>query len=112
MNNIFSLAGKRAFVAGASRGIGLAIAQGLAEAGAHTVLAARSADKLEEHAAALRAKGLEASAARLDMTDSASIKAALDQAGAIDILINVAGTNIRKPFVDYTKQEYDSVLQT
>ena len=112
MNDIFSLAGKTALVAGASRGIGLAIAQGLADAGAHTVLAARSMDKLEEHARALTSRGLSASAVRLDMADSQSIDAAVSGLEAIDILINVAGTNIRKPFQDYTKQEYEFILQT
>ena len=112
MNDIFSLAGKTALVAGASRGIGLAIAQGLAEAGAHTVLAARSMEKLEEHAAALKGKGYSASAVRMDMADSKSIDNAVAGLDAIDILVNVAGTNIRKPFQDYTKQDYEFILQT
>ena len=112
MNDIFSLAGKTALVAGASRGIGLAIAQGLADAGAHTVLAARSMDKLEEQAAALKAKGHKASAVRLDMADSKSIDDALASLEGIDILINVAGTNIRKRFQDYTKEDYEFILQT
>ena len=112
MSDIFSLAGKTALVAGASRGIGLAIAQGLADAGAHTVLAARSMDKLKEHAAALTAKGQKASAVRMDMADSKSIDDALSTLDGIDILVNVAGTNIRKAFQDYTKQEYDFILQT
>src|SRR5258705_8288919 len=67
VNDIFSLAGKTALVAGASRGIGLAIAQGLADARAHTVLAARSMDKLEAHARALLDKGQSASALLMDM---------------------------------------------
>jgi gluconate 5-dehydrogenase len=112
VNDIFSLAGKTALVAGASRGIGLAIAQGLAAAGAHTVLAARSMDKLEEHARALCAQGCKASAVRMDMSDSKSIASAVDSVDGIDILVNVAGTNIRKPFQDYTKQEYEMILQT
>jgi gluconate 5-dehydrogenase len=112
VNDIFSLAGKTALVAGASRGIGLAIAQALADAGAHAVLAARSVDKLEEHAGALIAKGHKASAVRMDMADSKSIDAAISTLDGIDILINVAGTNIRKPFQDYTKQEYEFILQT
>ena len=102
MNEIFSLAGKTALVARASRGIGLAIAQGLADAGAHTVLAARSMDKLEEHARALRDKGQSASAVRMDMSDPQSIDTALSTLDGIDILVNVAGTNIRKRFEDYT----------
>ncbi len=112
MNDIFSLSGKTALVAGASRGIGLAIAQGLAAAGAHTVLAARSLDKLESHANALAEKGYSAAALRMDTSDTSSIDTALASLGPIDILVNVAGTNIRKPFQDYTKQEYDVVLQT
>ena len=112
MNEIFSLAGKTALVAGASRGIGLAIAQGLADAGAHTVLAARSMDKLKEHAGALTAKGQKASAVRMDMADSKSIDDALSTLDGIDILVNVAGTNIRKAFQDYTKQEYEFIMQT
>jgi gluconate 5-dehydrogenase len=112
VNDIFSLAGKTALVAGASRGIGLAIAQGLAAAGAHTVLAARSMDKLEEHARALASQGHSASAVRMDMSDSKSIDTAVASQGAIDILINVAGTNIRKPFQEYTSQEYEMILQT
>jgi len=112
VNDTFSLAGKTALVAGASRGIGLAIAQGLAAAGAHTVLAARSMDKLEEHASALTGKGHKASAVRMDMADSKSIDTALAGLDGIDILINVAGTNIRKPFQDYTKQDYDFIMQT
>jgi gluconate 5-dehydrogenase len=112
VNDIFSLAGKTALVAGASRGIGLAIAQGLAAAGAHTILAARSKDKLEANARELAGKGYSAAALRMDTSDSGSIDAGLENLGDIDILINVAGTNIRKAFQDYTKQEYDSVLQT
>jgi len=110
--NSFSLAGKRALVAGASRGIGLAIARGLAEAGAHVVLAARTREALERHVAAFRADGLSAEALELDIADSASIHTAAEAAGAVDILHNVAGTNIRKSFLDYTREEYEFLLRT
>lgn len=109
---IFSLSGKSALVAGASRGIGLAIARHMAEAGARTILAARSIDKLEEHARALEAKGCQASALRMDMADAASIRSAIVGLETPDILVNVAGTNIRKGFAQYTKAEYDHILQT
>ncbi|MBK9166378.1 MAG: SDR family oxidoreductase [Bryobacterales bacterium] len=112
MNDIFSLQGKRAFVAGASRGIGLAIAREMAAAGATVWLAARSLDKLEAEAQALRTQGADAHAVRLDTEDTPSIRAALDAAGDIDILVNVAGTNIRKPFEEYTPDEYDYLLRT
>jgi NAD(P)-dependent dehydrogenase (short-subunit alcohol dehydrogenase family) len=110
--DIFSLSGRSALVAGASRGIGLAIARALAGAGAHTILAARSLAPLERAAAELRKQGRSAEAIALDVTDAESIRAAADAAGAPDILINVAGTNLRKPFVDYTPEEYDRLMTT
>jgi NAD(P)-dependent dehydrogenase (short-subunit alcohol dehydrogenase family) len=110
--SVFSLSGKTALVAGASRGIGLAIAQQLAEAGARTILAARSVDKLREHAQALEAKGFQASALRLDMADSESVRAALEGFETPDILVNVAGTNIRKSFSQYTQAEYEHIMRT
>jgi gluconate 5-dehydrogenase len=111
-SGIFSLSGKTALVAGASRGIGLAIARQMAEAGARTILAARSVEKLEEHARALVKKGCQASALRLDIADPESIRAAVERLETPDILVNVSGTNIRKAFAEYTKAEYDHVLET
>ncbi len=92
----FSLLGKRVLVAGASRGIGLAIAREVARAGAHTILASRSMDDLEAHASALRAEGLSAEALRLDVADEASVTEAVAAAGDVDILHNVSGINKRK----------------
>jgi len=109
---MFSLAGKTALVAGASRGIGLAIAQGLAEAGAETILAARSLEALEREAAGLQAKGLKARPLRLDFNDAVSIDSVPSTAGHIDILVNVAGTNVRKPFEEYSPEEYQYILDT
>jgi gluconate 5-dehydrogenase len=107
LDNIFSLQGKRAFVAGASRGIGLAIAKGLAAAGAEVLLAARSLDTLQAEAAALNGRAIQ-----LDITSSESIRAAAESAGDVDILVNVAGTNVRKPFEDYTREDYNYILST
>src|SRR5690349_4138194 len=103
-----SLTNKTAMVAGASRGIGLAIARQLAEAGARTLLAARSIDVIEKEAEALRARGLQAVGVQLDVSDLGRMPALPE----IDILINVAGTNIRRRFEQYTKPEYEKVLQT
>ncbi len=112
MNDTFSLSGKTALIAGASKGIGLAIAKAIAAAGAHTVLAARSADKLEAEASDLRDQGYSASAARLDARDSASIDALVNSLDQVEILFDVVGMNIRKPFLEYTKEEYDLIMQT
>lgn len=110
--NPFSLDGKRALIAGASRGIGLAIARAVAEAGADTILASRNLEALEAEAAALRGQGRNASALALDIADEASVASAAEQAGDVDILINVAGTNIRKHFATYTAEEYQRIMQT
>jgi len=110
--NLFSLEGKNALVAGASRGIGLAIARGLAEAGAHTVLASRSTDAIEAEARALREQGRAAAALRLDIADPESIRHAAAACPETDILVNVAGINLRKRFEEYTRQEYDQLLET
>lgn len=108
----FSLSGKTALVAGASRGIGLAIARAVAAAGARTILAARSLEALEKHAAAIREAGCQAEALRLDVADSNSIRQAAESLGDVDILINVAGINLRKRFLDFTAEEYERLLKT
>ncbi|HPT27011.1 MAG TPA: SDR family oxidoreductase [Bryobacteraceae bacterium] len=110
--NPFSLAGKTALVAGASRGIGLAIAEAMARAGARTLLASRSLASLERAAAALQAEGLLAEAYRLDIADADSRKELAASVPCPDILINVAGINIRKRMEDFTAEEYRSVLAT
>ena len=101
------LTGKRALVAGASRGIGLAIARALAEAGAHTILASRSLETLQGIASQLNGSALE-----LDLSSTDSIHQCAEEAGAVDILVNVAGINIRKAFEDYTDAEYSAIMQT
>lgn len=107
----FSLTGRTCLVAGASRGIGLAIARAAAQAGARTILAARSEAELEAEAAKLRDSGFLAEARRLDIADRASIEL-VAQAEPYDILINVSGINVRKRFADYTPQEYERIMTT
>jgi len=109
---MFSLKGKTALVAGASRGIGLAIAQHMATAGARTILAARSREALTERVRELTSDGYDVSAMELDVSTRASIETAADSLDGVDILVNVAGTNIRKRFEDYTREEYDRLLET
>ena len=110
--NPFSLTGKTALVAGASRGIGQAIAEGLARAGARTILAARTVSSLEKIAASLRAEGCAAEVLELDIASRASRQKAVAALPDVDILINVAGTNVRKRFEDYTPEEYDRLTNT
>lgn len=109
---IFSLSGKTAFIAGASRGIGLAIAREVARAGADTILASRNIEALEKNADELRGQGLKARALRLDVTDPASIREAVEAAGDIDILHCVSGVNTRKHFADFERKDYDYILGT
>jgi len=71
------------------------------------VLAARSKDKLEVLAREMNGRYVE-----VDMMDNESIKSAVEQAGDVDILVNVAGTNIRKRFEDYTPEQYHTIVQT
>ncbi len=103
----FSLTGKTALIAGASRGIGLAIARGMRDAGADVILAARSKDKLDALALEMNGRAIE-----LDIKDPDSIRHAAEAAGDVDILVNVAGTNVRRRFEEYTDEEYDHILQT
>lgn len=114
MSNLeqFSLEGKTALVVGASRGIGLAIAQQVARAGARTLLSARSAEKLKEHSDALVAEGYRAEPFVMDISSREAIDSVIDKLPAVDILINVSGVNLRKRFVDYTVEEYERILNT
>jgi NAD(P)-dependent dehydrogenase (short-subunit alcohol dehydrogenase family) len=108
----FSLEGKTALVVGASRGIGLAIAQQIARAGARTLLSARSADKLKQHADALVAEGHKAEPVALDCSSRGEIDSVVPSLPDVDILVNVSGVNLRKRFVDYTVEEYERILNT
>lgn len=107
-----TLKNKTALIAGASRGIGLAIAREIARSGARTILASRSIDKLEAEAETLRREGLQAEARSLDMSSRDSILASANDLPEIDILINVAGTNLRKRFEDYAVEEYERIMNT
>ncbi len=106
----FRLDGKRALVTGAGRGIGLATAAALAEQGAAVVLVARSQKEIEAAAAAIRARGFEAEALRLDVTDVAAVNDSLNRAGPFDVLVNNAGCNRPKPYLDATLDDFDAVM--
>lgn len=106
----FRLEGQRALVTGAGRGIGLACAAALAQAGAAVTLAARSQDEITMAAEALRADGGIAEPLALDVADIVTTAARIAEAGPFDILVNNAGTNRPKPLTEVTPEDYDAVL--
>ena len=103
------LDGRRALVTGAGRGIGLAAAAALAQAGAHVVLAARTAAEIEAAAVEIAGEGGSAEPVVLDVTDLASVRAAVDGLAPFDVLVNNAGTNRPAPFLEVTEQDYDAI---
>ncbi|MDQ8731544.1 glucose 1-dehydrogenase [Bradyrhizobium sp. LHD-71] len=112
----FSLKGKTAIVTGGNGGIGFGMACGLADAGANIVVAARDATKSKAAVADLGRRGIRAIAVATDVTDAASVKALVaatsKEFGRIDILINNAGTNIRKPVHELALDEWHKVIET
>src|SRR5689334_15697456 len=98
---LFDLTGKLALVTGSSQGIGLALAQGLAEHGAEIVLNGRDAGKLAAAAAKLKDAGHKVSVAGFDVTNAQAAREGVEAiekgTGAIDILINNAGMQFRSP---------------
>ena len=100
----FRLDGKRAVVTGAGRGIGLAMAAALAEAGADVTLVARTAAEIDDAAIAMGG-----SASVLDVSDIAAVQTFFAVRPAFHILVNNAGTNRPKPMTDVTEEDYDAV---
>jgi NAD(P)-dependent dehydrogenase (short-subunit alcohol dehydrogenase family) len=110
------LAGKTALITGASKGLGKAIALALAEAGARVVLISRNLELLNETAVAVRKLGAMADVFPTDVADEAQVrrleKAVAEKVGKVQILVNNAGMNIRKPVTDFTFAEWRQVMQT
>lgn len=116
MNDMYSLTGKVAMVTGASRGLGENFARVLAGAGADLIVTSRTTASLDRLVAELTEQGRRAHAVALDVRDHASIERAVAEAvrhfGRIDILLNNAGCNIRKPALDVTWDDWNTILDT
>ena len=111
---LFDLTGRTALVTGSSRGLGRAMAEGLAKAGARVILNGVNAARLDEAVAELRGKGLDVTAQAFDVTDEAAIKAAfeeLDRTGQqVDILVNNAGIQFRRPMLELETADWQRVI--
>ena len=114
--NNFRLDRRLALVTGSSAGIGKALAQGLAQAGATVVLNGRDPARLEQARAQLSGEGLSVHARSFDVTDAAASQAAVDaiekEIGSIDILINNAGIQRRFPFPEFPHAQWREVINT
>ncbi|MBF0860126.1 SDR family NAD(P)-dependent oxidoreductase [Gluconobacter sp. LMG 31484] len=114
--DLFSLSGRRALVTGASRGIGLVLAKGLARYGAEVVLNGRNADALDAAKQQFDADGLKAGTAVFDVTDQDAVIDGIEtierEQGPIDILINNAGIQRRAPLEQFQRKDWDDLIST
>jgi gluconate 5-dehydrogenase len=113
-SDTFSLEGKVALVTGAARGLGLGYANAAAAAGAHVVLSDRDASGLATSVEKMRLEGHSCSAVPFDVTSQAEVTKAvatvLAEHKQIDVLVNNAGNQLRKPFVEFTLEEWNSIM--
>ena len=109
------LAGKRALITGASRGIGRAIAEAYAQEGADLFLTATARGNLEMTEAAIAGCGGRVFGHGVDVSDAAQVEAMFEAAveafGQVDVVVNNAGIYVGRPFQDYTAAEFDRVMQ-
>ena len=112
----FSLEGKTALITGSSRGIGFALAAGLAKAGAQIILNGRDEARIKQAQETLAGLGLNAHMLIFDVADSQQVKTAIDgyeaEQGAIDILINNAGIQHRAELAEFTDEDFNRVMAT
>jgi NAD(P)-dependent dehydrogenase (short-subunit alcohol dehydrogenase family) len=110
------LQGKTALITGASKGLGRAIALALAEAGARVALVSRNLEQLNDTAAAVRKLGTEAGVFQADVSDEDQVRrlerVVTGEFGPLQILVNNAGTNIRKSITEFTLAEWRQVMDT
>lgn len=115
-NPLFDLTGRTALITGSGQGLGLALARGLAQAGAAVVLNGRTESKLVAAAEILRAEGARVAIAPFDVTDGAGAMAAVKRIEAefapIGILVNNAGIHQRAPLAEMTEAQWRAVIDT
>ena len=113
--DIFSLENKRALVTGSSQGIGLALAEGLARAGAKVILNGRDLGKLTNAKKDLEKKGIKSSSAQFDVTNETDVATAVDfierEQGPIDILINNAGMQFRAALEEFPLEKWRELMR-
>ena len=117
MKDLFDIRDRLALVTGSTRGLGNALARGLAEQGAHVILHGRRQEAAEEAARKLAAEtGASVDAVAFDVTDPEAVKAAIDplveRLGVPDILVNNAGLQKRAPFNDFDPADWEAVIAT
>ena len=105
----FRLDGRKALVTGAGRGIGVGAAAALAEAGAQVTLCARTGAEIDAVAEAIRARGQQAEALILDVTDTDQVRSVIAEKGPFQILFNNAGGNRPQELMEVTEEDYDAV---
>ena len=105
-----SLNGRKAIITGASSGIGLGCAVALAEAGAHVCLSARNSPNLNKVVEAIQAKGLNAEAITLDVSDVKASQEVILTNGPFDVLVNSAGSAHHTPSKDTNEEDFDDVM--
>jgi len=114
--DLFDLSGQVALVTGGSRGLGEAVAKGLARAGADVVACGRALKDLDRVCSDIRSEGGRAEPWQLDVLDRAGVRKSVEEIlqafGRIDILVNNAGVNVRKPVLELAEEEWDLVLAT
>lgn len=110
----FSVKDKVTLVSGGSRGIGRALAAGFHQAGAKVVITGRNEESLQETARQIATDGRDVDTIVCDVADVDAVREMVDHVhqkhGSIDVLLNVAGVNIRQPAMDFTEEQYDFVV--
>lgn len=114
--DIFKVTDKVCWITGASSGLGIMLAEGLAEAGARVVLTARRVDRLHQVAESLKSKGYEAEPMKCDVTKETEVRSVVETVtekfGSLDVLVNNAGTTTVSPTTDMQVSEWKRVLET